>query len=160
VFGTEIDSFGVRSPVPTIAAQLINPWKRVVLVVGNTKVEWHREDAALAAEVATRLRGPKDLPMLVFAPRIDDSAIADLNPEDIEMKVGPLHARELVDLVSLDDLVIFPAYVLRDVSLTDQLRIARSFGQTDVAIVAGPNRLTVGRSDVPHRMERLVGHGL
>ena len=58
------------------------------------------------------------------------------------------------------DAVANPAYVLREVLLTDQLRIARSFVQTDVAIVAGPNRLTVARSDAPHRMERLVGHGL
>ena len=160
VFGSEIDAFGVRSPIPTVAAQLINPWKRVVLVVGNTGVAWHREDAALAVDVASRLRSSRDAAMLVFAPREGDPLIADLDPEVIEVKAGPLRARELVDLVSLDDLVIFPAYVLRDVSLTDQLRIARSFAQIDVAIVAGPNRLTVARSDAPHRMERLVGHGL
>ena len=98
--------------------------------------------------------------MLVFTPRQDDPSIEALDPEDIELKVGPLRSRELVDLVGLDDLVILPAYVLRDVSLTDQLRIARSFVQIDVAIVAGPNRLTVARSDALHRMERLVGHGL
>jgi len=87
-------------------------------------------------------------------------SIEVLDPEDIELNVGPLRSRELVDLVSLGDLVVLPAYVLRDVSLTDQLRIARSFGQADVAIVAGPNPLTVAPSDAPDRMERLVGHGL
>ena len=97
--------------------------------------------------------------MLVFAPRHDDPSIEVLDPDDIELKIGPLRARELVDLASLDDLVILPAYVLREVSLTDQMRIARSFVRTDIAIVAGPNRLTVARSDASNRMERLVGHG-
>ena len=160
VFGSEIDSFGVASPIPTIAVQVLNPWNRVVLVVGDTSVEWHREDAQLAAEVAMRLRGSDDTPLLVIAPREDDPSIADRAPEGVQIKVGPMRARELVDLAGPDDLVVLPAYVLRDVSLTDQLRISRSFAQTDVAVVAGPNRLTVARGDAPHRMERLVGHGL
>ena len=160
VFGSEIDTFGVRSPIPSIAVQLLNPWKRVVLVLGDTKVEWHREDAQLAADVAMRLRSSKEMPLLVLAPREDDPALAERAPEDVEVKVGPLKTRELIDLASPDDLVVVPAYVLRDISLVDQLRISRSLVQTDVAVVAGPNRLTVARSDAPHRMERLVGHGL
>ena len=159
LFGSETDTFGIESPIPTVAVQILNPWNRVVLVVGNTSVDWHLEDALLASDLAERLRRRSDPRLLVFAGSGTDPSLEHLSEDGLALRVGALKARELVDEVSPDDLVIFPAYVLQDISLTDQLRISRSFAQTDVAVVAGPNRLTVAASDAPHRMERLVGHG-
>ncbi|MGB7860896.1 MAG: hypothetical protein WBM90_10405, partial [Acidimicrobiia bacterium] len=159
VFGSDIDTFGVRSTVPSVAVQLINPWARVVLVVGNTTVEWHREDARLAADIAKRVQDSKETTMLVLASRENDPAVAEFEEGQVEVRVGLWRAQELIALIRPDDLVVLPAYVLQDVSLTDQLRISRSFVQIDVAIVAGAHRLTVARNDAPHRMERLVGHG-
>lgn len=159
VFGTEIDEFGEKSPVPSVAVQMIGPWERVVLVIGNTKVQWHREDAHLAAEIAVRVRPSKESPMLVFGPDPTEieGEIGEL--ENIEFVKRSFRVRDLVSQIRPDDLVVVPGYVLDDVSLTDQLRLARRLVRNDIAIVAGPNRLSISRAGTPHRMERLIGHG-
>ncbi len=53
--------------------------------------------------------------------------------------------------------MLFGAYVLRRVPITDQLKPVRRMAQVDLAVVAGPNRISVGRRTTPHRMEGLLG---
>lgn len=159
LFGHEADAFGERSPVPAIAVQMPKPWKTVVLVVGDTDVEWHREDALLAAAIASRTR--KDAEHAIRVLGTDpESVLEEVGGfEEAEIVRHGFRARELVGMIGPDDLVVVPAYVLQDVSLTDQLRLSRKLVQADIAVVAGPNRLTIGRVGAPHRIERLIGHG-
>ncbi len=158
VFGSQLDAFGARSPIPTMAVQLQAPWSRVVLVLGDTKVQWHHEDATLAADLAGRLVTGNENPLLVFARREDEitSSLSEL--EGVEVRIGRTNAQELLRSLQADDLLVIPAHVIQDTPLPDRLRFANNVGRTGVAIVAGPNRMTLSRVE-SDRMERLIGHG-
>lgn len=159
VFGSDLEMFGERSPIPTVAVQLLAPWNRVILIIGDAAAEWHREDAALTADLARRLMRTKDPSMVVYS-RHSDGVTGELaEMEGVEVRVGHIRARDLAGVLRQDDLVVIPSYAVQDASLTDQLRLARSLARTDVAVVAGANRMTLSRAAGPHRTERLVGHG-
>jgi hypothetical protein len=157
VFGHEIDEVGVQSPVASVATHLIRPWKRVVLVTGNARVRWHADDAALAVSVAGRVRRGKDSPILVIGSDLSHAEDGLGAPENVEYVEARNGAHELLERVEPDDLVIAPSYVLRSVPINEQLRLARRMAQVDLAVVAGPYRLSVGRRTTPHRMEGLLG---
>jgi len=159
LLGSELDSFGERSPIPTVAVQMIEPWNRVVLMIGDTSIEWHREDALLAAGIVQRVRRQKDSPVLVIGRKTSDVEEHVGALENVEFINRSLKTREFLGQVRPDDLVVVPAYILRNTSLTDQLRMARRLVKNDVAVVAGPHRLTVAGARTPHRMERLISHG-
>jgi Kef-type K+ transport system membrane component KefB len=149
LFGSEIDQFGESAPIPVIAAYLTRPWSRVVLMIGNTRVPWHNEDAQLAANIAGRLRG-KDEPLLLLGSDVE--SVKDLlgSEEGLEVVVGH-RAELLLSRILEDDLILAPAYVLQETSIAEQLRLARKLVGLDVAVVAGANRLSIARSDSPLR---------
>ena len=159
VFGNEIDEVGEQSSVPSVAVHLIRPWSRVVLVVGNTRVQWHLEDVRLAASIArsVRGRGRARRPVLVLG---TDRGVVEEHLgtlEDVEFAMSKRSSRELLERVRPDDLVVAPAYVFQEMPINDQVRLVRRMAQIDVAIVAGPNRLTVGRGATFHRLDGLLG---
>ncbi len=77
--------------------------------------------------------------------------------ENVEVVAGLLKTGEVLDRLRPDDMVVVPAYVLQDVSMTNQLTVARRLVHADLAIVAGPNRLRLAKNEASHRMERLIG---
>lgn len=157
VFGNEIDEVGEHVGVPSVAVHLIRPWNRVVLAIGNTRVPWHREDAELAASLAKRLRGRKPMPLIVFGndhSMVEEAVGTAKNTTFVTVKRG---SRELLEAVRPDDLVVAPAYVLQAIPAPNQVRLVRRLAQIDVAVVAGPNRLTVAGHANAHRSERILG---
>ena len=97
--------------------------------------------------------------MLVLARSPEDLDVTFDHFENVEFAKTNYRVRDLLGVVNPDDLIVVPAYLLQSASITDQLRLARHLVRTDVAVVAGPNRLTVARNEAPHRMERLIGPG-
>ena len=156
VFGSDLDAFGSRSPVPTVAAQLLAPWNRVVLVLGDFGSAWRADDADLAVRVVRSLVKPVEDPLLAFTRR-DGELLAPLRDlEGAEIHEGSLRPSDLVEALRPDDLLVLPVYVVRDASLPDQLRMARDLSRYDFALVAGPRRMTITNPE-PHRAERIVG---
>ena len=157
VFGNEIDEVGEQSGIPSVAVHLVRPWNRILLATGDTQVPWHREDAKLAASLARRLRSRKGVPLVVFG---NDHALAEEalgGMEAVTYVTTKRGARQLLDAVRPDDLVVAPAYVLQALPAPNQVRLIRRLSQIDIAIVAGPNRLTVAGRSNAHRSERILG---
>lgn len=157
LFGMEVDAFGERSPIPTVAVRLVEPWDRVVVLVGDTRVAWHREDARLAFQIGVRLLPTKESEMLLLSRRPEDLEEPLEDYEGLELLERDFKLRDLLRVIRPNDLIILPAYVLQSASATSQIRLARRFVRTDVAVVAGPNRLTLSRVDAQRRMERILG---
>jgi hypothetical protein len=150
LFGSDVDQFGELAPIPVAAAHLTHPWVRVILLVGNTSISWRHEDARLAATIAGRLR-TADGPLLFMGD--NPEMVADLlgNEEGLEILTA-YRADRLLETLEPDDLIVAPSYVLRDIPIGDQMRLARRLSDVDVAVVAGPNRLTIARPDSPLRI--------
>ncbi len=157
VFGNEIDEVGEQSAVPSVAVHLVRPWNRVVLVVGDTRVPWHREDAQLAVSLASRLRGRKHLPLIVFGTDHSMAEEAIGTAEDVTYVTVKRGSRALFEAIRPDDLVVAPAYVLQALPAPSQVRLIRRLAQIDIAIIAGPHRLTVAGRSNAHRSERILG---
>jgi hypothetical protein len=158
VFGSELDRFGAQSPAPTVAVQLLAPWRRVVLVLAEASVAWHLEDARLAADLAQRVVDPDEGGLLVLARDSDEITETLAAVEGVEVRLGRIRPGELLDELHHDDLLILPAYIVQENPVAVQLRMSRSLAHNDVAIVAGPYRMTIARAE-SRRMERIVGHG-
>ena len=157
VFGNEIDEVGEQSGIPSAAVHLIRPWNRVLLVIGDTRIPWHREDAELAVSLARRLRGRNALPIVVFGSdhTVVEGALG--TTENVTLVRVERAARDLLAAVRPDDLVVAPAYVLQGLPAPNQVRLIRRLSQIDIAVVAGPNRLAVAGRSNAHRSERILG---
>jgi len=142
LFGAQIDRIGPLAPVPTIAARVLRPWRRVIVAIGHVEAAWHDEDARLTMSVVRRLRRARPVPTVVVSPEHD--LIAEtVGPTDGVELIDEDRDRPLVDIVRPDDLVVAPAYVLQRASVIGRRRIAQAFADVDLAIVAGPHRLTL-----------------
>lgn len=144
VFGNQIDRIGTRSPVPAVAARVLRPWRRVVVVPGRVGVPWQRADGELAVSCARRLRIESAMPLVVTARTADDAAELG-GTEDVEVVVTGDEARAVLDLLQDDDLVIAPAHVLRDLGPIAERRVAARLRNLNVVLVGGPHRLVFSR---------------
>lgn len=156
VFGNEVDWVGQKAELPTVAARILRPWRRIFVATGNLEVDWHAEDADLALAAARGLRGPKALPVVAITP----------DPKFIEGKLGAADGVEVVHELDereaiitkfgADDLVIVPAHVIHDLPPINAWRVARHLQNVNIAVVAGPNRMTLSKGLVNRPVESLV----
>ena len=156
IFGSELDTIGARSTIPTVAAHLAVPWVRVVLVLGNRDARWHAPDARLASTLATRLKA-KDGTLAVIA---GERSLADEHlgaNSDFEFRAADLPGDALLEMLRPDDLVVAPAYLLQEMPLPRRLRLSARLADTNLAVVGGAGRLSVAPSSMPHAMERILG---
>lgn len=145
MFGNDIDAVGEQSPVPTMAVRMMRPWHRIVLTLGDLSSEWRQEDARLTLAAVRRLRRSVPVPVLLFGPDLD---LADgrLGHDD-EIERLPAHDLRQVadDVVGPDDLVVVPAHVLHDMTPVVAWRVGRLLPTSNLAVIAGPHRLSVSR---------------
>jgi Kef-type K+ transport system membrane component KefB len=146
VLGNDIDAVGEQSTVPTVAARILRPWTRIVAVLGDTDVDWHAEDARLVLSAIARLRRSEPAPLLAVA---RDASFAEehIDEDDTttEVVTEPSDRRAIIDRITPDDLVVVAAHVLHDLSPTAGWRVTRAITDTNIAVIAGPHRLTVSR---------------
>ncbi len=156
VFGSALDSIGSMSPIPIAAVQILRPWTRVVIVIGENRIDWHREDADLALEVGRSAVRSEEGGAIVFA-RDTSPFISELTEDQgFDIRTGKLSVESLNNMLEPDDLLVVPAYVLYGASTPDRLRLSRAATGRNVALVAGPRRMIIGKGET-RRMERLVG---
>ena len=77
-FGDSIDEIGELSPIPTIAARIIDSdWNRVLYFQGLAK-NWtvREEDAAMALDVAQRVAAQKGIELVIFATDAEEIQIS------------------------------------------------------------------------------------
>ncbi len=149
VLGNDIDKVGELSPVPTMAARVIRPWRRIVVALGDVSADWRKDDARLVLSVVRRLRKTSPVPLVVFTgnPELLVGKVGD--EEFVEVVSDSSQRRSLIDRLERDDLLITTAYVLHDLPPMSAWRMARSLQDLNVAVVAGPHRLTVSRTPPP-----------
>lgn len=157
LFGTEIDTIGAQSSVPTVAVHLTAPWERVIVVAGTGQVPWHSEDTDLVLTIAERLRSGSDEPLLVIANDVTLISKYHEMKGEYEFVTASLPGDALVDVLQPSDLVVVPAYLLLEMPFPRRLRLSSRLANQNLAIVAGPGRLSVAPRSLPHAMERILG---
>ncbi len=149
VLGNDIDKVGELSPVPTMAVRVLRPWRRIVVALGDVSADWRKDDARLVLSAVRRLRRTTPVPLVVFTgnPELLAGRVGD--EEFVEVVSDSSQRRSLIDRLERDDLLIAAAYVLHDLPPMSSWRMARSLQDLNVAVVAGPHRLTVSRTPPP-----------
>lgn len=143
VFGSDLDTIGEHSSIPTAAVHLVAQWSRVVVATGDVRTDWRHEDAALATSLGVHLATAGGLPLVVLAP--STAVAADLvgDAEDVEIREEE-DAAAAIRGATEGDLLVVPAHALRDADLLGPWRLGRALDGISVAVVGGPNRLAVG----------------
>ena len=149
VLGNDIDKVGELSPVPTMAVRVLRPWRRIVVALGDVSADWRKDDARLVLSAVRRLRRTNPVPLVVFTgnPELLVGRVGD--EEFVEVVSDSSQRRSLIDRLERDDLLITAAYVLHDLPPMSAWRMARSLQDLNVAVIAGPHRLTVSRTPAP-----------
>ncbi len=145
VLGNDIDGVGERSTIPTMAVRVLRPWKRVIVATGSRGALWKREDALLALAAVRRVRRTQHVPLIVFTsdPEIVEDAIGDM--EDVEIIVRSRLRGRILDMIEPDDLVIAPAHVIHNAPASSSRKVATRLSNTNLAVIAGPHRLSVSK---------------
>ncbi len=144
--GNEIDAVGSKSPVPTMAVRVLNPWNRIVVALGKTNAQWRRDDAALALDVIRRLRPSDSVPVVVLAHDRDVAVeLLGRDVDEVELITDPEQRTDTLRSLGSDDLVVAAAHVLRDMPPVTNWRFVRTLGSVNLVVVAGPHRLTVSQ---------------
>lgn len=156
VFGNEIDGVGERSTVPTVAARIMTPWSRLVVVTGSIELDWHREDAELILSAARRIRRSRPTPAVVITPDREFVEGRVGEQEDVEFAIERRERRMILGTIGPDDLVLIPAHVVRDLSPISSWRATRQLESANVAIFAGPHRLSISKGVTRRSMQSLV----
>lgn len=155
-FGSELDGVGAGAEIPTVALHLTSAWDRVLVVPGTGGISWHGDDAHLTVEVARRLAAKGDHALVVIA---DDEARVRqiLAKVDHEFRAASRSGDVLLAEVRSSDLVVAPAYLLPAMPLHRRLRLSSALADQNLAIVAGPGRLTLAPHSLPSQMDRMLG---
>lgn len=149
VLGNDIDRVGELSPVPTMAVRVLRPWRRIVVALGDVSADWRKDDARLVLAAVRRLRRTNPVPLVVFTGNPELLAGRVGEEEFVEVVSDSSQRRSLIDRLERDDLLITAAYVLHDLPPMSAWRMARSLQDVNVAVIAGPHRLTVSRTPPP-----------
>ena len=160
VFGNDIDGVGEESPVPTMAARLLRPWKRIVLVTGGRNTDWHREDAELATSAVEHLYRTRRVPIVAIGTDREafDAHFEEL--EHVEIVVSDKPRRTALQMIQPDDLVIAPAYILHDAPMTGKRQLARVLDNANIAVIAGPRRLSISKGVTRPDVHSVVATGV
>ena len=160
VLGNDIDGVGERSTSPTMAVRVLRPWNRVVVVIGNPETAWKREDALLAMAAVRRIRHTHHVPLLVVT---SDREFVEENlesSEDVEITIRSKARGKILDLIGPDDLIVAPAYVLHDAAAVSTWKVARTLADANLAVIAGPHRLSISRGVTRHDIQSVTHPGL
>jgi hypothetical protein len=157
MFGNDIDAVGEAAPVPAVAARILRPWDRLIAVTGDTGVDWHREDALLLLAAARRLRQSHPTPMVVLTGDRQFVEGKVGSEENVEFIIERDERRSMAESFRPDDLVLVPAHVVHDLPPAKSWRVFRNLDDVNLAVVAGPRRLSVSKAITRHLSES-IGH--
>jgi Kef-type K+ transport system membrane component KefB len=145
LMGNDLDAVGERCPVPAAAVRVLRPWSRIVVATGRLDRDWYREDASLALALVRRLRRYDDMPLTVLTP---DAAFAETrvgDPDGVEIRTDLRGRVDAVLGLGPDDLAVITAHVIQGAPPMTMWRAARNLHDANLAVVAGPYRLSIAR---------------
>lgn len=145
IVGNDIDRVGGRCPIPSMAVRIVRPWTRIIVITGRMDVSWHREDADLTLAALRRLRRSTEVPVIVVTPDRDrvEEQVGSL--EGVEFIVAESERAAITDLLEPEDLVITSAHVVHDLPAVMGWRTTRKLQNVNLAVIAGPHRLSISR---------------
>ncbi|MEA2010828.1 MAG: cation:proton antiporter, partial [Actinomycetota bacterium] len=160
VFGNDIDGVGERSTIPTMAARVLRPWNRVIVTLGSTGTAWKREDALLALAAVRRIRRTRQVPLVVVTS--DRDLIEDKLGvmEDVEIIIRSKSRGEVLDMIEPDDLVVAPAYLIHDAAPVSTWKVSKSLSNANLAVIAGPHRLSISKGVTRYNIQSVAHPGL
>jgi hypothetical protein len=97
------------------------------------------------------------MPIVIIGP--DRSLITDAMElrDGYEILEASPPGNELLRIVSDDDLVIAPSFLLPEIPLPRRIRLANRLAEVNLAVVAGPGRLNVTRGFLANATSTIVG---
>lgn len=160
VLGNNIDGVGERSPIPAMAVRILRPWNRVIVVTGDPDTAWKKEDTLLALTAVRRIRRASHVPLIVVTPdrQFVETRIGEM--EDVEIIVRSKTRGEVLAMAGPEDLVIAPAHVIHDAPPISTWRVTRNVANTNLAVIAGPFRLSISKGATRHDIQSTTHPGL
>ena len=149
MFGNDIDGVGQASPVPTIAAHLVQPWVRIVVQLGGPRTAWQREDVELTVDVVRHLCEGTDVELVVLCEDESTAALlehdGDRDRERVTVVTDRTQQDEVINRIGPTDLMVVPAHIVHDMPPWRLRRLVRRLQNTNLAVVGGPHRLTISQ---------------
>jgi len=160
VLGNDIDGVGERSTIPTMAIRVLRPWNRVIVTLGNPGTAWKREDALLALAAVRRIRRTRQVPLVVVTSDRDlvEGKLGTM--EDVEIITRSKSRGQVLDMIEPDDLVVAPAYLLHDAAPVSTWKVSRNLSSANLAVIAGPHRLSISKGVTRHNVQSVTHPGL
>ena len=152
LFGTVIDQFGARTPIPSAAVRTgAAPVQRIVLVPGSAgSGTGYRVDLEIATDLALRFAKAYEVPLRVLAS--EGKLPPDLNlPGDTEyvsIKAGTAAVRDALDE---GDLAILPCETVRSALRFGSIPLGENQEKISFLIAAGPYRLRLSNTPRIHQ---------
>jgi hypothetical protein len=160
LLGNDIDGVGERSTIPTMAVRVLRPWNRVIVTTGDPGTAWKREDALLALAAVRRIRRTRQVPLIVVT---SDRELAEGklgNMENVEIVIRSKPRAEILGLIEPDDLIVAPAYVIHDAAPVSTWKVAKQLSNANLAVIAGPHRLSISKGVTRHNIQSVTHPGL
>lgn len=160
VLGNDIDGIGGRSPVPAMAVRVLRPWDRIVVVTGGAETHWKREDALLTLAAVKRIRRTRHVPLVVYTHDREfvEDKLGDM--EDVEIVARSIPRIEVIDIIQPDDLFVGPAYVIHDAAPMSMRKVSKRLSNANVAVIAGPHRLSISKGVTRYNVQSVTHPGL
>lgn len=160
LLGNDIDGVGERSTIPTMAVRVLRPWNRVIVTTGDPGTAWKREDALLALAAVRRIRRTRQVPLIVVTS--DRELVEDKlgNMENVEIVIRSKPRGEILGLIEPDDLIVAPAYVIHDAAPVSTWKVTRQLSNANLAVIAGPHRLSISKGVTRHDIQSVTRPGL
>lgn len=126
--------------------------------LGQPRTAWQQQDVELAADVARRLREGGDLDVVVLC---DDASTAGLLDHDggregMVVVTDGAAQDEIIRRVRPTDIVVVPAHYVYEMPPWRMRRLVRQLHDTNIAVVAGPHRLTISQGVTTRPLSRVV----
>lgn len=156
VLGNDIDGVGERSTIPTMAVRVLRPWNRVIAALGTPGTAWKREDALLALAAVRRIRRTRHVSLVVVTS--DREFVEDElgTMEDVEFIVQSKSRGQVLDMIQPDDLIVAPAYLLHDAAPVSTWKASKSLSSANLAVIAGPHRLSISKGVTRHNIQSVT----
>jgi hypothetical protein len=81
--------------------------------------------------------------VFISDPEIVEGSIGEM--EDVEVIVQSRFRGHILDMIEPDDLVIAPAHVIHDAPASSSRKVAARLSNTNLAVIAGPHRLSISK---------------
>ena len=80
--------------------------------------------------------------------------------EDVEIVARSIPRIEVIDIIQPDDLFVGPAYVIHDAAPMSMRKVSKRLSNANVAVIAGPHRLSISKGVTRYNVQSVTHPGL